>query len=381
MADPRVIQPEVLFFLPRLGGGGAEMNAVRVANALPRHGVRAAFAVSRGPGPFEQLLEPHVTVHTLVPGRVRSSTLGLMRAMLPLRRLIRERQPAILCPVMDLPSQVALLAVRGLERPPKIVLSIQNSPRAKFIENANALRKLQLPLLKKLYPAADHVIALSRGVAEELRELVPSLDTKLSVIHNAGPPADVIQPTVIARPESGKLIVACGRLVEQKGYPHLLRAFAQLLQTEDVHLWIVGDGAERQQLQSLADSLSISERVRFLGFQNDPLAYMAAADVFVLSSLWEGFANVIVEAMSVGAPVVATDCPHGPAEIIEHERNGLLVPPADATALANGLRRMLTDEALRQRVGSAGRERSRDFLPDVIARQYVALFERVLRHA
>jgi glycosyltransferase involved in cell wall biosynthesis len=369
--------PEVLFFLPHLGGGGAEMNAVRIANALPRHGFRATFAVSRGPGPFERLLDPRTTVCTLLPGRVRSSTFGLMRAMLPLRRLIRDRRPAVLCPVMDLPAQVALLAVRGLERPPKIVLCIQNSPRAKFIENATPLRKLQLPLLKWLYPSADHVIALSNGVAEELRALVPSLDAKLSVIHNAGPSADARARGSIARPESGRLIVACGRLVAQKGYPFLLHAFAQLAETEDVHLWIVGEGAERQALQSLAHALSVSDRVRFLGFQNDPLAYMAAADVFVLSSLWEGFANVVVEAMSVGTAVVSTDCPHGPAEIIEHERNGFLVPPADAAALADGLRRVLRDRELRSRIAAGGLQRSDDFLPEIVARRYAEVFARV----
>jgi glycosyltransferase involved in cell wall biosynthesis len=382
MADPDVTSrlPEVVFFLPNLGGGGAEMNVVRVAQALPHHGFRATIAVSRGGGALERLVDPQTDFRVLVERQVKSSTLGLIRTMTPLRRLLRERQPAILCPVMDVPSQVALLAVRGVEPRPKVVLSIQNSLRAKFIDHGGLPQKLQLPLLKKLYPAADHVLALSTGVAEELRELIPALGSKISVIHNAGPDAEdrAAAPATIARPESGKLIVACGRLVEQKGYPYLLQAFAQLLETEDAHLWILGDGPDRQALQALAQSLSLDGRVRFLGFQNDPGAYMGAADVFVLSSLWEGFANVVVEAMSTGTAVVATDCPHGPGEIITHERNGLLVPPGDAAGLAQGLRRMLRDEALRRRLGAAGQERSHDFLPDAVARQYAGVFARLL---
>jgi glycosyltransferase involved in cell wall biosynthesis len=382
MADPNLTNAlrEVVFFLPNLGGGGAEMNVVRVAQALPRHGFRATIAVSRGGGALERLVDPQTELRTLVTRQVKSSTLGLIRTVTPLRQLLRERQPAILCPVMDVPAQVALLAVRGMKARPKVVISIQNSPRAKFIEHAGLAQKLQLPLIKRLYPVADHVVALSRGVAEEMRELVPAIGSKLSVIHNAGPEADdrAAARGTIARPDSGKLIVACGRLIEQKGYPYLLRAFAQLLETEDAHLWILGDGPDRQALQALAGSLSLDGRVRFLGFQNDPGKYMGAADVFVLSSLWEGFANVVVEAMSTGTAVVATDCPHGPGEIITHEKNGLLVPPADAASLARGLRRMLQDEALRRRVAAAGQERSHDFLPDAVASQYAALFARLL---
>jgi glycosyltransferase involved in cell wall biosynthesis len=381
MADSNVTAaaalPEVLFFLPNLGGGGAEMNVLRVAQALPRFGFRASIAVSRGGGALERMVDPGTDVFTLVTRQVRSSTLGLIRAIRPLRRLLRERQPAILCPVMDVPSQVALLAVRGVEQRPKVVLSIQNSPRAKFIDHATLMQKLQLPLLKSLYPAADHVVALSRGVAEELREMIPALGSKLSVVHNAGPETNGGRAD-IARPESGKLIVACGRLVEQKGYPYLLQAFAQLVKTEDAHLWILGDGPDKPALQALAQSLSLDGRIRFLGFQKEPAVYMGAADVFVLSSLWEGFANVVVEAMSTGTAVVATDCPHGPGEIITHEKNGILVPPADAAGLAEGLRRMLRDDALRRRLAEAGEERSHDFLPGAIARQYAEVFTRVL---
>lgn len=377
------LPPEVMFFLPHLGGGGAEMNAVRLAPALRQFGFRASFAVTRGPGRFEHLVDPDTPVLRLELGRINSSTLRLIRAIRPLRRLIEERRPAIVCPVMDPPAIAALLATRRIAGPPKVVLSIQNSPVAKFVAVRGILPRAQLALLKKMYPSADHVIALSGGVARELEELVPSLRGRISVIHNAGIAPETLrangQPPADARPApGGKLIVACGRLVEQKGYTYLLRAFAEVARTEDVYLTILGEGPLRASLEELVRSLGVADRVRFLGFRDEPLAYMRAADVFVLSSLWEGFGNVIVEAMAAGTAVVSTDCNHGPGEVIANEVNGLLVPPADDRALADALRRVLRDDGLRHRLAAGGTERASDFSPEHVARQYAEVFTKIL---
>lgn len=375
--------PEVMFFLPHLGGGGAEMNAIRVASGLKEFGFRPSFAVTRGPGRFEQFVDPGTPVLRLEMGRINSSTLRLIRAIRPLRKLIEERRPAIVCPVMDPPSIAALTATRRITDPPKMVLSIQNSPVAKFVNARGLLPRVGLLLLRRTYPSADHVIALSGGVAQELEELVPSLRGRISVIHNAGMAAETLPaeaaPPADARPAAGgKLIVACGRLVEQKGYPFLLRAFAEVARTDDAYLTILGEGPLREPLGKLARSLGVADRVQFLGFRDAPLAYMRAADVFVLSSLWEGFGNVIVEAMAAGTAVVATDCNHGPGEVIANEVNGLLVPPADDRALADALRRVLRDDGLRQRLAAEGRRRASDFSPGHVARQYAEVFANVL---
>ena len=375
--------PEVMFFLPHLGGGGAEMNAVRVARALPQFGFRASFAVTRGPGLFQSFVDPGTPVVSLGLGHINFSTLRLIRAIRPLRRLIEERRPAIVCPVMDLPAIAALLAARRIARPPKMVPSSQNSPVANFVAARGILPRAQLALLKRIYPSADHVIALSGGVARELEELVPSLHGRISVIPNAGvAPATVPvdgQPPADARPApGGKLIVACGRLVEQTGYPYLIRAFAEVARTEDVYLTILGEGPLRASLEELVRSLGVAGRVQFLGFRDEPLAYMRAADVFVLSSLWEGFGNVIVEAMAAGTAVVSTDCNHGPGEVIANEVNGLLVPPADDRELAGALRRVLRDVGLRHRLAAAGTGRASDFSPEHVARQYAEVFTKVL---
>lgn len=370
-----------MFFLPQLGGGGAEMNAARVGAALASMSHEISFAVCRGPGTYAQSLSDKVAVEVLKTGRINSSTLRLIRSAGPLREYISRRRPDILCPVMDRWSLAALAAVRKLKNRPKVVLSIQNSLKAKYVDRPTLQSRTELALIRRFYPRADHVIALSNGVADELQELVPALEGRISVVHNAGAEdveQDRVTPPAIERPASGQLIVACGRLVEQKGYPYLLRAFSRLVLDRDLHLWILGEGPLQQKLSAMAESLGITSRVRFMGFRDEPQAYMRAADVFVLSSLWEGFGNVIVEAMATGTPVVATDCPHGPGEIIQDGVSGLLVPPGNEQALARALERSLADDDLRQQLSAAALRRAEDFSPGNIARQYADVFTRVL---
>lgn len=376
------MNPEVMFFLPQLGGGGAEMNAARVSLALHEYGFNTSFAVCRGPGSYEQLLPAEIPVSVLSTGRMNSSTLRLIRSIQPLRKLIVSRQPAILCPVMATPAIYALKSMSRLIDGPKVVLSIQNTLTAQFFNRKGLRPRFYLSLIRRFYPRADHVVALSNGVAKEIRDIVPALSNRTSVIPNAGMPTEqyreIEKNSGIKKPGSGKLIVACGRLAEQKGYPYLLKAFFQVMQQEDVYLWIIGEGPLKEKLLLLAESLGAAQRVKFLGFQNDPYSYMRAADVFVLSSLWEGFGNVIVEAMATGTAVVATDCQHGPSDIIEHETNGLLVPPADEDTLATEILRVLGDDELRARLSANGQARAQDFSPKNIAKRYAEVFSQVL---
>jgi glycosyltransferase involved in cell wall biosynthesis len=175
-----------------------------------------------------------------------------------------------------------------------------------------------------------------------------------------------------------KLIVAVGRLVEQKGYPVLLRAFAQVRKTANARLWILGEGPLRVALKKQARELQLSEAVRFLGFRSNPYAYMARADVFVLSSHWEGFGNVIVEAMASGTAVVAADCPYGPREVVEDGISGRLVPPGDAEALAANLSEVLHDSGLRAQLVAGGLTRAHDFSSEVIAARWHKLIAQIL---
>lgn len=153
----------------------------------------------------------------------------------------------------------------------------------------------------------------------------------------------------------------------------MLDAFAAVRRRVPATLWILGEGPQRPALERRMRELDLAPDVCLAGFRPDPAAWMAQADLFVLSSRWEGFANVVVEAMAGGTPVVATDCPHGPGEIVEDGVSGLLVPPEDATALAAAIER----RALAERLASAGRRRAKVFSSPAAAQSYGELFERL----
>lgn len=364
-----------MFFLPQLGGGGAEMNAVRLAPGLLAAGVTPIYAVARGPGSFAEFLPEGTGIEVLDTGGIDSSTLRLVRARRPLARLLDSIRPDILCPVMAAPALAALGALSRVRHRPPVVLSIQNSLSVSHEQSRRLRDRVELALIRRMFPRADGVIALSQGVAAELRRIVPALSDRVSVVHNVGMPLSTQREPAMRIPKREDpdtiTILACGRLSRQKDYPTLLRSFARLEPAGSLRLQILGDGELRDALTELSGELGIADRVRFLGFQRDPITHMRRADIFVLSSIWEGFGNVIVEAMSVGTPVVATACPHGPSEIITNGDDGLLVEPGDVAGLAAAIQKLVDDSALRRRMGAAGLRRAEDFTSERIAGAFV----------
>jgi glycosyltransferase involved in cell wall biosynthesis len=365
----------VLFFASRLGGGGAEMNLLRVMNHLDRRLFRVSLAVTRAAGSFESALAGDVSRHVLETGARDSSTVRMMRSVIPLRRLIREQRPDVICSMMEMANVVNVLACRGLRPRPKIVLGVQTPPSISLRHDRHLVNRLLLTLIPRLYPQADKVIALSHGVAASVVALAPGVRDRIAVIYNAGVEDSLLEkarePLAPGeRPEGVPVVVACGRLKALKGFDYLIEALAQVRQTIAAELWIVGEGEERGRLEKLAARLGLGDRVRFLGFQSNPFKYMAAADVFALSSHFEGFGNVIVEAMACGTPVVSSDCPYGPGEIISEGENGLLVPVASASGLAGAILRILTDRELKEKLSRNGLKRAQDFHAGTIAASY-----------
>lgn len=166
------------------------------------------------------------------------------------------------------------------------------------------------------------------------------------------------------------LIVSIGRLVHQKGFDVLIRAFKAVRKSYHSKLLIIGDGKKRAELSQLVESLNLKEDVSFLEFQHNPFKYMKRADVFCLASRYEGFGNVIIEAMTLGIPVVVTDCPSGPAEIVDKGKYGILVPPDDHDAFAEALLKVLTDNELRENLSWLSIERAKDFDIDTSLKQW-----------
>jgi glycosyltransferase involved in cell wall biosynthesis len=372
----------ILFFTSKLGGGGAEKHMLRLVNHLDRDQFRVSLAVVKPRGEFEPAVASDVKRHYLNRSSKGSSTIGMLRSIRPLRRVIEQERPDVVFSVIDLANIANVLAARGIAAPPKVILGVQTPPSIAYGESWHPVSKLILRLMPKLYPRADRIVALSKGVAADLVSLSSGTDDRISVIYNAGVEADLLEKLheKLGADElpSSRLLVACGRLKALKGFDYLIEALAEVRKTVPATLWIVGEGEERAALEKKAQRLGLQDCVRLLGFQNNPFKYMAAADVFVLSSLFEGFGNVIVEAMACGVPVVATACPYGPQEIISDGQNGILVPPADAPALAAGILRVLNDGAVSRKLAVAGKERSNDFNAQTIATAYGNLFSEVV---
>lgn len=367
--------PKIAFFLPSLGGGGAEMHALRVANADVWGSTPPEFVLARRGGRFEGKVATGRLVHPLLPGWVRSSALSMMLSVLPLRAWMRAHRPDVVVSFLNHTSVVLHRASLGLSHRPRILVGLQNN----FSVEQKEWRGLFGDWFKKAVLAshrtADGLVALSWGVANDYVRMFPGARAP-RVIYNAGYDdallLDVNQPMPrAALPSPGVFrIVACGRLTEQKDYPLLLQAFQRVSQTHRVELVILGEGHLRAKLEQMILALGLENRVSLVGFQSSPGVFVARAHLFVLSSAWEGFGNVLVEAMAVGTPVVAMDCPFGPAEIIQDGLNGRLVSERTPHALAQAICEALDDEPQRKRWSQAGRARAAEFHPRKVAEAY-----------
>jgi glycosyltransferase involved in cell wall biosynthesis len=314
--------------------------------------------------PHERLphLHPDLAFHPLGQGRRWQQARRL-------ERYLAERAPTAL---LAAGHRANLLAARQSGGDVRILLSVHNA-LTPGLQRLNPLRRWgRLRALRRWYPQAKGIICVSQGVADELRELVPAAKDRIHTRYNPIPTADAICDTELhpwlVKPEQ-PVILGAGRLTRQKGFEALIRAFAQVEHRPLPRLLILGEGPERPHLLQLAGQLGIAERVALPGFVPNPRTQMAAASVFVLSSHWEGFGNVLVEAMAAGTPVLSTDCPSGPQEILANGHFGPLVPVADVEAMALAIQQML----IKPTPAATLRARAADFAPERIAAQYLAL--------
>ncbi len=238
-------------------------------------------------------------------------------------------------------------------------------------------------LMRIFYPLSDAVICASEGVEESILDVVNVKDKIKTIyypvavdkIYNLS--KEPVDHTWFLQGDT-PVILGAGRLVNQKDFPTLLRAFHLVVQKMPARLVILGEGKDREELEKLTKELGIDERVAFLGFQKNPFKYMSKASVFVLSSLHEGFGNVIVEAMACGTPVISTDCKSGPGEIIEHEKSGILVSVGDYKSLSETIMKLLSDSSLRQSLSAEGIKRVRYFSLEKNIRQYEDVFQKLM---
>jgi glycosyltransferase involved in cell wall biosynthesis len=324
------------FFVPSLRGGGAERVMLALAEGFSKAGHPVDLVLARAVGP---LLEQ-------VPATLRIIDLKRDRVLAALPNLVsylRREKPAALLAAMGHTNVIALLARLFSRAPSKVVLSVHNTMHYGSTFDLPLKHRILYRFMRGCYPLADGIVAVSRGVAEELVQALGLAQESIRVIYNpiVTPELFALAAQPVDHPwfvEGGPpVIIAAGRLTRQKDYPTLLQAFARVAVQRPARLLILGEGEERASLEALVRQLKLDKCVALPGFESNPYRYMARAALFVSSSAWEGFGNVLVEAMAMGSPVVATDCRFGPSEILEAGKYGSLVPVGAPDLLAEAM--------------------------------------------
>jgi glycosyltransferase involved in cell wall biosynthesis len=351
--------PRIGLILPCLSGGGAEKLNLALARHWLSSGIEVDLVLMRAVG----------DLMSEVPERSRIVELGgcrLRQIVWPLKEYLSVSSPDAICVSMWPLTSVAVGSAKLAGFRGRVVLCEHNNMTAQYFERSWFHNVLMRASMAWAYRAADGVVAVSRGVAGDLARLARFPETEINVIYN---PATV--HGVQSRSSSGtrRSILSVGSFKAQKNHALLLRAFAQVAEQVDAELVILGEGMLRQELEKLVSALGLEGRVAMPGFVNNPGRYFAEADLFVLSSDYEGFGNVIVEALEQGTPVVSTDCPYGPSEILEDGKFGDLVPVGNPDALAVAMIAALS----RRHDREALQRRAMDFSVDRAADSYRAL--------
>lgn len=328
--------PRLLIFIPSFGDGGVERMLVNLAGGFAALGVDIAFASKIEHGPYLDRLLPAVRRIVLASRNDRALTAELADSL-------RAERPAVLMSAKERDDRIALDASRSLgQAAPRCFLRVGTSIATR--ENARKSLRLKAWLhrraLRKLYARCDGLLANSEGVARELIDYVGVAPERVNVVPNptVTPDLEILAQEPLEHdwfaPGQPPVILGIGRLSRAKDFPTLIQAFALLRARRPCRLAILGEGGQRQALENLARRLGVAEDVSLPGFVSNPFAWLKRASLFVLSSQREGCPNVLIEALALGTPVVATDCPSGPREILAGGEHAPLIPVGDPEAMS-----------------------------------------------
>lgn len=358
---------DVSLFVPSLRGGGAERAMVTLANGFAERGLKVDLVLASAEGPYLSEVSSGVNIIDLKSSRVLASLPGLVR-------YLRKVRPEAMLSALSHANVIATLACMLARTDVRLVVSERSNLSMSSSKPQNLRGRAVLPLMRWVYRKADGVVAVSKGVADDLAKNIDLPRDRISVIYNPVVTSGLIEKSRMPlehlwlREGKPPVILGVGRLTPAKDFATLIRAFAQVRAQRECHLVILGEGELRAELEQLITSLGIVDSVQLPGFTENPFAWMSRVQLFVLSSRWEGLPNVLIQAMACGAAVVSTNCPSGPDEILEDGRWGKLVSVGDVEALAGAI--VATLDTPQERLPDV-RQRSGDFAQELAVDGYL----------
>ena len=347
----------------RAGDGVAHVMLI-LARALADRGFQVDYVCSRAEGTLASRFPSNVHVIKLYAPNILFRLLGLVRY------LNRARPTAILSS-MDF-ANVCTVARNIAKAQTKVIACVHTPYSYYFRKRGGKIRVLGPFLVRRLLSKADTIVAVSQGVAADLSTMTEP-GSNIVTIYN---PFDADEIQALGgqpldhpwfAPGQPPVILAAGRLEQEKDFPTLIRAFQRVRRKSDARLMILGEGSERAGLESLVDDLGVRGVVEMPGFVDNPYVYMSRSAVFVLSSIAEGLPTILIEALALGTPVVSTDCSGGSSEILERGVFGRLLPVGDADALAAAILETMAEDGRADEL----RARARDFSVDASVDRYL----------
>lgn len=369
--------PDIALFARWLSGGGAERVMSNLANGFAQRGLRVDLIIIQSREEVAESFHPNVRIIDL---NIQSnsglkfvpSSLQSIQALPKLVGYLREHHPPVLISATHFINEIALLAKKFALVSTRVIVTEHSflSQETKFVEQ---LSSRMVPFtVKALYSLADEIVAVSHGVAQDLANYMLLQRKPIQVIYNS-----VVTPELYElaqdeinhpwfREKDQPIVIGSGRFVKQKDFFSLLKAFSLLREKRSARLVLLGDGRERKDLEELAIALDIRDDLWMPGFVNNPYAFVAKADLFVLSSAWEGLPTALIEALALKTPILSTDCPSGPSEILLNGQYGSLVPVGDFKAMGAAMEIALDSD---RRV--APESWIQQFMPEVVIEKYM----------
>ncbi|HTP02656.1 MAG TPA: glycosyltransferase [Anaerolineales bacterium] len=338
-------QARLAFFLPGLYEGGAERVILNLADGIAARGYPVDLVLARAEGPYMPQVPASVRLIDLKAARVLGSVPALAQ-------YLRQERPVAMLSAM-FANLMALWAQRLSGVLDRLLISEHNTLSSVVTNQADMRWKWYPRLAGWFYPWATEIIAVSNGIAEDLARTTTIPRERIHVLYNPVVTAELVQKSTEPlqhawfQPGEPPVIVSVGRLAPQKGFDVLIRAFSVLRQHRPMRLLILGEGDLRPSLEALIHELGLDADVCLQGFVQNPYPYMARASLFVLPSRWEGLPTVLIEALRLGTPIVATDCPGGTREILRNGQYGRMVPVDSPGALADAIAGSLDTPACR----------------------------------